>query len=100
MGLRIRTRIKLIPGVTLNLSKSGTSVSVGGKGITINKSKRGIRTTASIPGTGISYSQYVKNSTKKAAEPEAKNPPSNAEAIAGFVGLFLIIGIVVYLFAR
>lgn len=39
----------------MNLSKSGASLSLGGKGATVNVSSRGVRTTYSIPGTGISY---------------------------------------------
>ena len=44
-----------MPDVTLNFSKSGTSVSVGPKGFTTNYSRPGTRTTYSLPGTGLSY---------------------------------------------
>lgn len=36
MGFRFRKRIKIIPGVWLNLSKGGVSTSVGIKGLTVN----------------------------------------------------------------
>lgn len=55
MGFRYRRSVRILPGVRLNLSKSGTSVSVGGRGFTTNFSKRGRRTTISLPGTGLSY---------------------------------------------
>jgi hypothetical protein len=55
MGFKFRKSIRLFPGVKVNLSRSGTSVSVGGKGVTTNYSKRGTRSTFSIPGTGVSY---------------------------------------------
>ncbi|QUS60785.1 DUF4236 domain-containing protein [Synechocystis sp. PCC 7339] len=55
MGLRFRKSIKIAPGIRVNLSKSGASLSIGGKGSTVNISSRGVRTTYSIPGTGISY---------------------------------------------
>ena len=32
MGIRFTKRVKLLPGVTLNISKTGASVSVGPKG--------------------------------------------------------------------
>jgi len=51
MGFRFRKRIKILPGVHLNLSKSGHSWSLGGRGATMNVSKRGIRETYSLPGT-------------------------------------------------
>lgn len=56
MGFRFRKSFKVLPGVRLNVSKSGTSVSVGGKGATTNFSKKGTRSTLGVPGTGVSYS--------------------------------------------
>jgi uncharacterized protein DUF4236 len=55
MGFRFRKRLKLIPGVWINLSKRGSSLSVGGHGATVNFSKRGVIGSASIPGSGVSY---------------------------------------------
>ena len=55
MGIRLRKRIKLFPGLWINLSKKGGSLSVGGHGLTANISKKGVRETVGLPGTGISY---------------------------------------------
>jgi hypothetical protein len=55
MGFRFRKSVKIAPGVKINLSKSGCSLSLGGRGATVNISSRGVRSTYSIPGTGISY---------------------------------------------
>jgi len=56
MGLRFRKSINLGGGARLNISKSGIGYSMGTKGFRATKTSRGsIRTTASIPGTGISY---------------------------------------------
>ncbi len=56
MGLRFQKRIKILPGVYINLSKSGVSASVGGKGATVNVGADGRRMiTLGIPGTGLSY---------------------------------------------
>jgi hypothetical protein len=52
---RFRRRIKLLPGVRVNVSKTGASLSVGPRGITTNVSRRGVRNTVGIPGTGLSY---------------------------------------------
>lgn len=60
-GLRVRKILKLAPGVRLNLSKSGGSVSVGGKGFTVNLGRKGTRGTVGLPGSGISYSKYKKH---------------------------------------
>jgi hypothetical protein len=56
MGLRFQKRIKILPGVYINLSKSGASASVGGHGATVNVGTTGKRmVTFGIPGTGLSY---------------------------------------------
>ncbi|MCX7174138.1 MAG: DUF4236 domain-containing protein [Proteobacteria bacterium] len=57
MGFRFRKRIRILPGFWFNLSKSGISTSVGGKGLTVNLKDGKTRTTVGIPGTGISYSE-------------------------------------------
>lgn len=54
--MRFRKSVKIMPGVRLNLSKSGVSTSIGGRGATVNVGKRGIRSTLSVPGTGLSWS--------------------------------------------
>ena len=56
MGLRFRKSISLFPGVRLNFSKSGMSVSSGVPGFrkTIN-TKGQVTTTVGIPGTGLYY---------------------------------------------
>ncbi len=69
MGLNFRKSIQLIPGVKLNLSKSGASISAGTQGQ--------VTTTASIPGTGLYYTDKKKafgkdaKTAKKAAEKQA-----------------------------
>ena len=55
MGFRLRKRIRIILGLWLNASKSGISASIGGHGLTTNISKKGVRETVGLPGTGISY---------------------------------------------
>ncbi len=54
MAFRLRKRIKLFPGLWLNASKSGVSVSAGVPGLTINSGRGKARLTASVPGTGLS----------------------------------------------
>jgi hypothetical protein len=55
MGLRFRRRLRIIPGLWLNLNKSGGSLSVGGHGFTENIGPRGHQETISARGTGLSY---------------------------------------------
>lgn len=55
MGLRFRRRLTIIPGIRLNVSKSGVSASIGRRGAWFTFGRKGTRTTLSIPGTGLSY---------------------------------------------
>ena len=56
MGWSFRKSVKIAPGIRVNFSKGGISTSIGGKGFTYNT--RG-RVTASIPGTGIRFTQQL-----------------------------------------
>lgn len=73
MGFRFRKSIKIIPGLRINLSSKGASVSAGGKGFTTTVSSRGVRNTVSLPGTGVSYTTYSKHPAPTATQPLA-NP--------------------------
>lgn len=55
MAFRFWRRIRLAPGVTLNLSKSTASLSFGPRGAKYTISPRGNRATVGIPGTGLFY---------------------------------------------
>ncbi|WP_432352929.1 DUF4236 domain-containing protein [Sporosarcina sp. A2] len=70
MGFRFQKRIKIAPGVHLNISKGGISTSVGKRGASVTIGKRGIRANVGIPGTGISYSEQLTGKrTKRATTP-------------------------------
>lgn len=58
MAFRFWRRIRLAPGVTLNLSKSNASLSFGPRGAKYTISPRGNRATAGIPGTGLFYTHH------------------------------------------
>lgn len=83
MGFRYRKSVRILPGLRLNLSKSGTSVSVGGRGFTTNFSKRGKRTTISLPGTGLSYTTST----------PAGSGGRTSSAVAGIVGLLVFVAV-------
>lgn len=69
MGFNFRKSFKIAPGLRLNVGKKGiSSVSVGGKGVRVNLSKKGTRTTLGVPKTGLSYSSF--SSHKQKAPPQ------------------------------
>ncbi|MGK4144478.1 DUF4236 domain-containing protein [Weissella paramesenteroides] len=70
MGFRYRKSKNFGP-FRVNLSKSGVGWSVGGKGFRYTKKANGgTRTTASIPGSGMSW---VKDSSKHVADKTIKS---------------------------
>ena len=80
MGWRFRKRIRIVKGLWINLSKRGGSLSVGGHGLTANISKKGVRETVGLPGSGISYSNASSRdkprpqASKSAAEGRVTGP--------------------------
>lgn len=52
---RFRKTFSILPGVRINLSKTGVSGSLGGHGATVNIGKHGENVTLGAPGTGLSY---------------------------------------------
>ena len=67
-GLRLQQRIRVLPGVHLNVSLSGVGVSVGGRGFHAGVTARGQKyVSAGLPGTGLSVRQYgpVQHSTPR-----------------------------------
>jgi tetratricopeptide (TPR) repeat protein len=55
MSFRFFRRIRLAPGLTLNLSKTGASLSAGPRGAQFTVGTRGTRATVGLPGTGLYY---------------------------------------------
>lgn len=66
MGVRFQRRIKLLPSLHLNLSKSGFGLSAGVRGVHVGVTARGQRyTSVGLPGTGVSWREYHKPAATK-----------------------------------
>lgn len=73
MGFRFRKSVNL-GGVRFTASKSGVSTSIGGKGFRVTKHANGkISSTASIPGTGISYTSNLSSSSRSSRQKASGN---------------------------
>ena len=103
MGFRFRKSIKLMPGVRLNIGKSGVSASVGVKGASVNVGKRGVRGTVGVPGTGISYSETLTSSgnTQQAlsSQPQNSGVSQGRSKVSPFLGVFILVGLAILLFS-
>lgn len=72
MAWSYRRRIKIIPGVHLNFSKSGISTSIGVKGASVTLGKNGSYLNTSIPGLGIYSRQKLGGNNKPALQDVAE----------------------------
>ncbi len=88
MGFRFRRRIKIIPGFWCNVSKSGISTSIGGNGLTVNIKDGKSMTTASIPGTGLSYR------TTSNSKPD---DPAPSQAMPAWVIVLILAAVIIWL---
>src|SRR6266576_2491210 len=73
MRWRFWRRIKILPGVRLNVGKKGASVSLGPRGSKLTFGKKGVRSTFGLPGTGLFVTDYRKWRDEHGVE----RPPAN-----------------------
>lgn len=99
MAWNFRKRIKIAPGVHLNLSKGGVSTSIGPKGAKISIGKNGTYLNTSIPGTGLYSRQKI--SGKRLSTPRSSlmdtgtnnTSISNNSVLVVFAVILLFVGI-------
>ncbi|MGH7815712.1 MAG: DUF4236 domain-containing protein [Candidatus Binataceae bacterium] len=54
-NFRFYRRARIFPGLSVNISKSGPSLTFGVRGAHMTVGPRGVRKTVGIPGTGLYY---------------------------------------------
>ncbi len=59
MSFRLYRRVSIIPGLRLNLSRSGLGLSIGHRGAWLTVGPRGGRVTLGIPGSGVFWTQRL-----------------------------------------
>ena len=96
MGIRYRKSFKLGP-LRINLSKSGVGYSVGNKYYRVTKKANGgVRTTATLPGTGVSdVKEYSKDQVEEAAKMAKRKKKKVPGIVGGAAALLVLIGAVV-----
>ena len=87
MSIRFRRRIRIAPGVHLNLGLHGVGLSVGPRGLHVGMNRQGMYTSAGIPGTGIYAVHHVRSS-------QAEHPDVHGNA-AGCVVAVIIAAVVI-----
>lgn len=99
MSVRFRKSKKIGP-LRVTLSKSGVSTSIGTKGARVTRRADGrVQTTASIPGTGVSYTKvHRKTSQVSQANHQPEKRAFLDTASGKLITLSIIVGIVIGLF--
>lgn len=68
MGFRFNKRVKIAPGIKVNVGLGGVSATVGGRGASVNIGKRGVYANAGIPGSGLSYQTKISGSASRRSQ--------------------------------
>ena len=82
IGLRFYRRVRLFPGVSVNLSRSGPSLTMGVRGAHVTVGRRGVTKTVGLPGTGLFYTsrQSLHTGYHSAASDRQLAPEEQASA--------------------
>jgi len=98
MGFSFRRSIKVLPGIRLNLSRSGISTSIGVRGAHVTIGHGKVRETVGIPGTGISYTQMQGTHQEAHSEAQRQTSPDalpKGKAWRGWLWLAIIVAILI-----
>lgn len=105
MGWRFRKSIKLGKHLRINVSNKGVGMSAGVKGARIGFNSKGVYTSVSIPGTGLSRIDYISKNKTKAGAAQAENCSAGLALPAKLKpelnsAVWIITGIVAFLFSH
>ena len=93
--LRLFRRVRLAPGISLNLSGSGPSVSLGVRGAHVTLGRAGVRRTVGIPGTGLFYTSRQGWNSGVHSSPAVHG---NEGTVSGAVVLIVLVALFIALF--
>jgi len=92
MGFRFNRRIRVAPGITLNLGKSGVSTSIGTTGAKLTIGSNAVRRTVGLPGTGLFHTELLKPHTDGAEPlPEQRDRPRDHISVPIAIGIVLLV---------
>lgn len=98
MEWRYRKRVKVAPGIYMNISKSGVSTTIGGKGSSINIGKNGTYLNTSIPGSGFYNRQKISGKRHGGTSNINNNHTNDNSSEGDYKGCGAIFGIVLAAF--
>ena len=103
MSFRFQKRIKILPGLRLNVSKTGISWTVGTRGASVTARDSKLTSNVGLPGTGLSYRKRVghaespgdsfDNSLQQQSRPRSSSPLVTIFILGVIVGV--VIGVTI-----
>ena len=94
MSWNFRRRIKIAPGVHINLSKKGVSTSIGPKGASLTLGPNGTYLNTSIPGTGLYKRRKLSSLNKSSSSTNTSNLNVQSSNMPTGCGGFLALSII------
>ncbi|MDR1884623.1 MAG: DUF4236 domain-containing protein [Prevotella sp.] len=88
MAWSYRKRIKIIPGVHLNLGKNGVSTTIGVRGASITFGTGGTYINTGIPGTGIYNRQKISGNRNSFTPDNIDNSPISCQPVEDRYNIF------------
>ena len=97
MSFRFQRRIKILPGLRLNVSKTGISWTVGTRGASVTARDGKLTGNVGIPGTGLSYRKRLDLPSQDQVDQDQPRPPPATSTpswlvLAVVLGLGILIG--------
>lgn len=74
MALGFKKRIRIAPGIHVNIGKTGASVRAGSKWGGVTHGTNGTRVSGGIPGTGLSYGKKLTSAAQQIVPTDAEEP--------------------------
>jgi len=95
MAFRFQKRIKIFPGLRLNVSKTGISWTVGTRGASVTSRDGKLTGNVGLPGTGLSYRKRL---DLPDSEPDTKYPQTPYQPSSAPSWMILIIVLTIGIF--
>jgi len=92
MAFRFQRRIKILPGLRLNVSKTGISWTVGTRGASVTARDGKLTGNVGVPGTGMSYRKRLDLPDAEREEPQVTEPANRTGLLLFIV---FVIGVMV-----
>jgi hypothetical protein len=95
MPLRFYRRVSLIPGLRLNASRGGLSLSIGHRGAWRTIGPRGQRVSVGLPGTGLFWTEHIPSAQQHQIIEPISAGRSNGPPLHVGYRLAFVVGLVV-----